>query len=197
MAKTPASRSFPPLPALQWDGFSWSGTDLFPSWAGFQSRLGPYASVNKKKPSKGEAKVSVCAPGGGGDAPAEKADPDTSQVKAYQCLKEHEEAVARSVRKAIFDLYTQKLCAEYREAGVEEEFAPEIGSPDELRTLIGLTTVHVLGIAKSKVAYIGFEFGCTWDDEHGIGVMTHKERIVEVGGADCSFLGWIAEKDAH
>ena len=97
MARTPASQSLPPFPALEWDGFSWSGKDLFPSWAGFQSRLGPYASVSKKKPSNGEAKVSVCAPGGGGDAPAEKADPETSQDKAYQSLKEHEEAVGGGV----------------------------------------------------------------------------------------------------
>lgn len=45
------------------------------------------------------------------------------------------------------------------------------------------------------IAYIGFHFICLWDEEHDFGVMTHKERIVKVGGADTAFLSWIAEED--
>jgi hypothetical protein len=63
--------------------------------------------------------------------------------------------------------------------------------------LIGLSSVHVLSVAKDGIAYIGFEFGCTWDGEHGLGVMTHRDRVIEVGGADTSFLAWIAEQDAE
>ena len=44
---------------------------------------------------------------------------------------------------------------------------------------------------------MGFKFGCTWDDEHGLGVMTHRGHVVEVGGADTAFLEWIAEADAE
>jgi hypothetical protein len=45
--------------------------------------------------------------------------------------------------------------------------------------------------------YVGFEFGCTWDDEHGLGVLMHGERVVDVGGAETAFLLWIAERDAE
>ncbi len=38
-------------------------------------------------------------------------------------------------------------------------------------------------------------FGCTWDSEHGLGVMTHKNRIIEIGDASTAFLTWIADKD--
>ncbi|WP_020571578.1 hypothetical protein [Neolewinella persica] len=32
------------------------------------------------------------------------------------------------------------------------------------------------------------EFGCELDEEHSLGIMTHLDRIVEIGGVDMSFL---------
>jgi hypothetical protein len=46
-------------------------------------------------------------------------------------------------------------------------------------------------------AYLGFSFHVAWEPEHGLGVMVHGRRIVDVGGADTSFLEWIAERDAE
>lgn len=48
---------------------------------------------------------------------------------------------------------------------------------------------------KDGYAYVGYEFGCTWDEEHGLGFMTYKDRIVDFGGADSAFLTWVARKD--
>lgn len=53
--------------------------------------------------------------------------------------------------------------------------------PTDLAKVMGLHDVHVLATAKDGFAYIGFEFGCNWDDEHGFGVMTHTDRVVAVG----------------
>ncbi len=48
---------------------------------------------------------------------------------------------------------------------------------------------------KEDFAYIGFELGCSWDEEHGVGVMMHKDRIVAIGQAETSFDSWITFKD--
>ena len=61
--------------------------------------------------------------------------------------------------------------------------------------MIGLGIVHVLSIAKDGHAYIGFEMGCTWDEEHGVGVMTHMGRVVGVGQGDMGFDSSAAEND--
>ena len=72
---------------------------------------------------------------------------------------------------------------------------PDGESGDDLRWLIGLSTVRIFNVSKEGCAYIGFELGCSWEDEHGLGVTTHKKRVVKVGGADTAILEWIAEKD--
>ena len=74
---------------------------------------------------------------------------------------------------------------------------PEIERIEQLRSLIGLSNVYVHAVSKDGMAYIGYEFGCTWDDEHGLGVMTHRNRIVEAGYADASFDEWTAKRDAE
>ncbi|HLI65970.1 MAG TPA: hypothetical protein VKU90_06365, partial [Caulobacteraceae bacterium] len=79
----------------------------------------------------------------------------------------------------------------------QAQYMPDLAGPDDLRRLIGLYAVDVHQVRNGAAPYLGFEFGCTWDDEHGLGVLMHGTRIVEVGGADTAFLLWIAERDAR
>lgn len=180
----------PPLPPLKWVEYFWTGTDSLPSWAGFQARQGPYgAESGGGHPSDGTVQVSVPAPSTPGTR-----WPWAEQISAYAYLKANEPSVAAAVLRAIFDRYP----SEREKYGYEEDEAdlmPEIARPDDLKNLMGLGAVHVLSVTKDGTAYLGFEFGCTWDNEHGLGVMTHKDRVVDVGGADTSFLEWIAERD--
>ena len=81
----------------------------------------------------------------------------------------------------------------------DDEELLEVSEPDDLRPLVGLSSVHVLNVVRAGVACIGFEFGCVWDEEHGAGVMTHRGRVIATGQADCSFVEWIARQglDRH
>ena len=80
-----------------------------------------------------------------------------------------------------------------------------VADAGDFRRLTGLHAVHVHQVAlralndelADGVPYVGFEFGCTWDDEHGLGILMHGQRAVEIGGADTAFLLWIAEQDAE
>jgi hypothetical protein len=57
--------------------------------------------------------------------------------------------------------------------------------------------VHLHPIKRADLPYLGFELGCTWDEEHGLGVLMHGTRAVAVGGSDTALLLWIAEEDAR
>lgn len=45
--------------------------------------------------------------------------------------------------------------------------------------------------------YIGYEFGCEWEEEHGLGVLMHGTKVIEVGFAETAHTLWIAGKDAE
>jgi hypothetical protein len=106
---------------------------------------------------------------------------------------EHETEIAEAVLRAIFQHYP-KLREKYVDF-YGEGYMPKIKKSHELKNLIGLGTVHVLNVAREGKAYVGFEFGCEWDVEHGLGVMTHGKRVVAVGDASDSFEEWRATED--
>jgi hypothetical protein len=182
----------PPFPPLKWEQYFWVGEIKLPSWAGFQTRRGGYASVSSDTPSDGTARLSVTP-----EDDKSRTPPTPEQVAAFRYLIDNEAGVAAAVGRALVEYYPGEKDAYLDAYDGEVEELPDISEPGELRSRIGLSSVHVLSVAKDGAAYIGFEFGCVWDDEHGAGVMTHVGRVVATGQAAVSFLEWIARRDGE
>jgi hypothetical protein len=186
------SLNTPPFPQLEWNKYDyWDGQIVLPAWAGFQSRLGDYGAESSTTVSDGSARLNIVTRGN------EKIAPSPEQAAAYQYLVKQQEVVRDSIFQAIFAKYSEwQEDFGYDEEEIEK-YMPNIEQPDQLKSLMGLSTVRIFHTSKNGLAYVGFEFGCTWDDEHGLGAMTHGNRVVELGGADTAILQWIADKDAE
>ncbi|MCI9405366.1 MAG: hypothetical protein HFK04_00405 [Oscillospiraceae bacterium] len=65
---------------------------------------------------------------------------------------------------------------------------------EDLMGEIQLEEIHILPVEREGLCYIGYAFGCRWDQD-GLGVMTHGRRVVEAGGRDTALLCWLAEDD--
>lgn len=76
-----------------------------------------------------------------------------------------------------------------------EEDLPTITSVDGLTKVTALEKINVHQISKDGVPYVGYQFSCSWDEEHGLGVLMHDKRVIEIGGWDTAFLLWIAKRD--
>ena len=173
---------------------------MLSSWRGFQCRLGAYASQSAANESDGTIRVSVEPPGDVAERP-----PSAEQVNAFRYLLEHEDAIREALVTAIFEEYPV-IRKRLLEGGfIDESEMPALERAEQLKAHIGLSTVHVLRVVKDDAAYVGFEFGCTWDEEHGLGIMMHQGRIVslrdmglgKVNGADLASEDWVAEVDAE
>lgn len=150
------------------------GIITLPCWAGF--RQGGDA-----EPSDGQVLLTV-----GGDNVDKKIRP--AHEAAYRFALER----AARVQVVVLDALVAELPR--LTAGFAAGTAPA-ADLDALRDMVTLVGVHLHHAERGGVAYVGYELGCAWDREHGLGVMTHRERVVEVGQADTSLLGWIAEQD--
>lgn len=73
-----------------------------------------------------------------------------------------------------------------------ERLMPAIKADAELLPLIELYTVYVHPAESDGMAYVGLGFRCTWDIEHGLGAILHRDTVVELEGADIAF-NWYAE----
>ena len=150
------------------------------AWEGFQSRQGPYGSIDKNKISNGKFKVFI-------NVDQVKKEYTQSQYIAVRYLLDNQ--------KLILDTLLNSLLVSYNEQKHLYDNTPNITNMDDFKDHIGLSTIHIMKSDKEGLAYIGFEIGCTWDDEHGIGVMTHKNKVVSIGEADVAFSSWITQID--
>ena len=62
---------------------------------------------------------------------------------------------------------------------------PNICAPHELGRLLELQNIYIL--LSGKTVKIGFEFSCSWDMEHGLGVMTQSDKVVKIGSGETAF----------
>jgi hypothetical protein len=183
----------PPFPPLAWDGYFWATTVVLPAWKGFQCRLGPYGARSSQKPSDGTIQFSVASPGKDSETA-----PSPEQGAAYRYLVDHQESIRDTILRAVFDEYPGYRAAYYEDYDLDksDDALPVLDSPEQLRDVMGLSSVLIHSVVREGVAYVGYEFGCAWESEHGLGAMTHQGRVVTVGHADVSILEWIAENDA-
>lgn len=79
----------------------------------------------------------------------------------------------------------------------EEEDLPKAENDDELKKLFKPLHVTIHDTAKNGFNYVGFGFDAVWQEEHGIGVLLYKDRVVQHGGEDHSFLEYMATDDAE
>jgi hypothetical protein len=170
------------------DGRSWTANVTLPSWRGFQSRKDVYGARDSAVPSDGRVRI-VFAPEGRGSEPLTEAE-----LSAVRWVMDHEASLANALLSSLLKEYP--LLQDQYSDEMKGELMPDVQSVDDLRALIGLSSVNVHQVQKDGVPYIGFEFGCTWDEEHGLGILMHGTRTVQIGGADTAILLWIAEEDA-
>ena len=154
-----------------------------------ESRRGAYGSLDSAASSDGIVDVTF-APEGRDEAPLREVE-----VELVRWAVRHEREMQNALLAALLPRYAA-LRADYADAIEDERLMPPVRDVDGFRPLIGLHSLHVHPIEKAGCPYVGFEFGCTWDDEHGLGVLMHGKRVVKIGGADTAILLWIAREDA-
>jgi hypothetical protein len=188
-------KPFPPLTLKSlgdWDNGSWEGEVTMSFWQQFQNRSGPYCS--QETDDAESFTISI-------EAAGKQVPPTLEQAAAFEFLMLNHLRVHEVVMDAAFTSYPNNR-QDYRDGYgltgatgkllevLERDYGstvPELASAAELDKVMGLNQIHILSYAKDGVAYIGFEFGCNWDEEHGFGILMHKERIVEIGSAHLSF----------
>jgi hypothetical protein len=173
---------------FQWDGYAWQAVADLPTWRGCGDLLGGSGQPDAAK-EDGAVAVAVARR-------RDRDDPlSDAEVALVRWLVDHEHEVATAVLEAVLADYPA-IRDEWSECLPELEL-PDVTTVAELRPLVRLHTVHVHDQLAGDLPYLGFELECYWDEEHGLGVLTHGTRIVKVGGGDTAVLGWIVRRDAE
>lgn len=172
MSPNSSTLNHPPFPPMDWDDYEWWTGDIslsFGNCAGLV--VTPYAPTVSRMPS-------------------------AAQSTALEYHIQNGDHVFEAVLETLLPYY-QTIRSKYVEFSAEnaEQRMPEVNQSEALVPLIDLRQIHIHPWEKSGIAYVGLQFGCTWDVEHGLGVMMHNDRVVDIGGADVSFAWEPQEAD--
>jgi hypothetical protein len=153
------------------------------AWKYFKSRQGPYCPMDSNEKSNGTVKGMVS-----GCTIDYVRVSSQAQIDSIKYLVDNSFTIRDEILKELLNALPD-LSTFYG------NYLPDIRSAEDVQNHIGLSIVHVMNSDKDEFAYVGFEFGCTWDEEHGLGVMTHRDRIIAIGQADKSFDIWPTYSD--
>lgn len=107
----------------------------------------------------------------------------------YLYIISNQEVILNKLLSYIYGYYCQ-VWDEY-ELHQYFDFVP---NENEIVCTIKPHRIYILNFENEGIPYIGYEFYCDWENEHGLGIMLHKEELVDIGFADIAFSSWVAEE---
>lgn len=121
--------------------------------------------------------------------------PGKKHLNGINYLKNNQVKILESILNALLEKYPSlQEIYDYSEDD-KNDFMPDLNNIKGFADLLSLSTFYVTSVYKDDIPYIGFLFSCSWDSEHGLGIMTHKGRVIEIDGAETAFAIYTAKQD--
>lgn len=117
------------------------------------------------------------------------------QKAGYNYAIENQEEIAAAILTALLREYPDMQEDYGYDEEEKAELMPDAADVNALAKLLSPNAVIIHPVELDGLPYIGYEFGCTWDEEHALGAMLHGTRVAKIGGADTAILTWIAQRD--
>lgn len=107
---------------------------------------------------------------------------------ALNYLKENQMAVLNSILFELLKIYPA-LQEKYDFSKEDKvEFMPDITDISGFAPLLSPNNLYVFSKYEDDVAFIGIGFHCSWEQEYGLGVVIHKDKVIKIGDATDAFL---------
>ena len=175
----------PPLfPEFIWEEFFWVTSAKLSSWSGFQVRKGPYGAISDDGMSDGLVHIVLI------DDDRDEGPVTKQELIAIKWVIENE--------KNIHDSFMNNLLEDYNDIREEvlgwadedeaDKLLPQLDSINELKKLCGVVNINIYPHNKFNKPFVGVELGCTWEDEHGAGVVLYGDRVLKRGAADAAIF---------
>jgi hypothetical protein len=131
-----------------------------------------FASENKTKLENGFVPFRIC------DERTYETDPTSQQIRAIEYLLKNEKQIITS----LFQAFKHEINKFYVDVWREDDWIPELNTVEDLGKLIGIYNIIVLTNHKDNISYIEIDFAYLGDEEHGLAVVIHMERLVGYSG---------------
>jgi hypothetical protein len=148
-------------------------TTVLEAWNGYMQNY-----RNEKKITDGTVSLDF----GGYNAAVHKSLDWQPQINAYHHLLENQYEIRDSIIRTLIEKF-EWLKETYDWDSGDEPDVPRIPPPADFdfKPFIGPMSVNfVEEESKNNIAYLQWHFDCAWDPEHGLAVITHEARVIDL-----------------
>ncbi|WP_203362762.1 hypothetical protein [Bacillus sp. REN10] len=109
------------------------------------------------------------------------------QIDALTTFYDHKDEILKEVENAIFAYYQEnfEIYRSYENTeSNKDKVAPVIGKKEELSSLLQDMGLFIAEREATGLRKIGITFECTWDSNHGLGILLKNEQVAAIGTID-------------
>lgn len=103
-----------------------------------------------------------------------------AEINAYNHLLKNQSEIRDSIIRTLVEKFDW-LKETYDWDPEDEPDVPNIPPIDfDFKPFIGPLSVSFHEESKDDISYLEWHFQCTWDEEHGLAVITHQDRVIDL-----------------
>jgi len=108
-------------------------------------------------------------------------DPYPEQIRCINYIIQNQSKIKNSILKEIWEKWNE--IREDNEIDEWDDF-PTIEKKNDIKTIIRVDEIYIHPFHKNGISYFGIMGDCLWDEEHGLGMIFHNEKLISFGNAD-------------
>ena len=113
--------------------------------------------------------------------------PYPEQVKAFEYFVANEKEITKLTLEKMASWFTEYHGCYWQDSGASQQLIEHAGTFNGIQETIRVGSVYFNNKSTDGYAYVGITFDCPWEIEHGVGILLHKNRIVDIGGNDMAY----------
>ncbi len=101
-----------------------------------------------------------------------------AEINGYDYLIKYQNEIRDGIVRTLREKFDR--LKETYEWGEDDDVTPESQADFDFKLLIGPLSVSFHEESKNDIAYLEWHFQCEWDPEHGLAVITHEDRVIDL-----------------
>ncbi len=101
-----------------------------------------------------------------------------AEINAYNHLLKNQYEIRDSIIRTLREKFD--WLKETYDWDQDDDITPETKADFDFKRFIGPLSVSFVEESKDDIAYLEWHFQCQWDPEHGLAVITHQERVIDL-----------------
>lgn len=115
------------------------------------------------------------------DYPTKDLEPTIEQIACLQYIQQYQDQIGTTIIDTLWNEWDEIKATNELD---EWEGFPTVENKVDLYKLVRIDEIYVKALHKDNIAYLGILGDCKWDEEHGLGMVLHKQRVISFGGAE-------------